>query len=169
MSLQAAFLMLSPCTRTWSTITLYISSATNEPWPHPLHLSFLVLFLFVSHYQDSFPKTHNHLCSCSYHPEIMTCVTSVLLLNVHTGINVCYLSLFCDSWGSYIVCLSLLNENMVKLVQNYFCLESCRKHWANWNVCENRWNVKRFKKRVFVSRTVWKVWKIVSNESVIVC
>ncbi len=28
--------------------------------------------------------------------------------------------------------------------------------------------VKRFKKHVFVSRTVWMVWKIVSNESVIV-
>ncbi len=121
MSLQAAFIMILPSTRTCSTIMLYISSATNDPWPHPLHFYFLLLFLFVSHYQDSFPKTHNHVCSCSYHPEILTCVSSVLLLNVHTWINVCSSCSFCDSWGSYIVCF--LNENMVKPVQNdYFSL-----------------------------------------------
>ncbi len=100
-----------------NTIMLYISSATNDTWPHSLHFS-LLLFLFVSHYQDSFSKTHNHLCSCSYHPEILTCVSSVLLPNVHTWINVCYLSSFCDSWGSYIVCLCFLNESIVKYVKN---------------------------------------------------
>ncbi len=62
-----------------------------------------------------FPK---HLCSCSYHPEILTAVSSVLLQNVHTGINVCCLCSFCDFWGSYIVCLCFLNDNMVKPVQN---------------------------------------------------
>ncbi len=106
--------MVSPCTRTCSTIMLYISTATDDLWPHPLHF-FLLLFLFVSHYQDSFSKTHNHLCSCSYHPEILTCVSSVLLLNVHTWMTVCSLCSFCDSLGSYIVCLY---ENMVKPVQN---------------------------------------------------
>ncbi len=111
-----SFIMILPSTRTCSTIMLYISSATNDPWPHPLHFYFLLLFLFVSHYQDSFSKTHNHLCSCSYHPEILTCVSSVLLLNVHTWMNVCCSCSFCDSWGSYIVCF--LNENMVKPVQN---------------------------------------------------
>ncbi len=29
--------MVSPCTRTCSTIMLYISSATDDLWPHPLH------------------------------------------------------------------------------------------------------------------------------------
>ncbi len=39
---------------------------------------------FFSHYQDSFSKTQNHLCSCAYHPKILTCEASVLLLNVDT-------------------------------------------------------------------------------------
>ncbi len=90
----------------------------SNKWPRRLHFSFLLLFLFVSHYQDSFSKTHNHLCSCSYHPEILTGVSSVLLLNVHTWINVRHLCSFCVSWGSYIVCLCFLNYNMVKPVQN---------------------------------------------------
>ncbi len=130
---------------------LYISSATNDPWPHPLHLSSL-LFLFVSHYQDSFSKTHNHLCSCSSHPEILTCVSSVVLLNVHTWINVCCLCSFSDSWGSYIVCFVCAKWCRV-------CVEFSRKHWVNvWKQVKC---VKSFEKRVFVSRTVWMVWKIV--------
>ncbi len=76
--------------------------------------SCLLQFLFVSHYQDLFSNTHDHLCSCSYHPEILTCVSSVLLLNVHTWINVRWLSSFFDAWVNYIVCLCFLNENRVK-------------------------------------------------------
>ncbi len=71
----------------------------------------------------------------------------------------CAMCSFCDSWGSYIVCLCFLNENMVKSVQNGVFVEFCRRHWENWSVCENRWNVLSFKKHV--SRTVWMVCKIV--------
>ncbi len=101
--------MVSPCRRTCS-IALCISSGTN----YPLHFSCLLQFLFVSHYQDLFSNTHDHLCFCSYHPEILTCVSSVLLLNVHTWINVRCLSSFFDAWVNYIVCLCFLNENRVK-------------------------------------------------------
>ncbi len=170
MSLQAAFLMLSPCTRTWSTIMLYISSATKDPWPHSLHLSFLLRFLFVSHYQDLFSKTHNHLCSSAYHPETLTCVSSVLLLNVHTWMTVCYLCSFCDFSGSYIVCLCFLNENMVNQCKMmvFLCRVLQKTLTKLERVCKQVKCVKSFRKRVFVSRTVWMVWKIVSKESVIV-
>ncbi len=69
-------------------------------------------------------------------PEILTCVSSVFLRNVHTWINVCCLSTHFYAWVNYIVCLCFLNENMVKPVQNdaVFVL-FCRKHWADWNVC----------------------------------
>ncbi len=77
-----------------------------------------LLFLIISHYQESFSRTHTHLCSCLYHPEILTCVSSVLLLNVHTWINVCCLSSFFDARVNYIVCLCFRNENMVKPVEN---------------------------------------------------
>ncbi len=71
-------------------------------------------------------------------PEILTCVSSVLLRNVHTWINVCCLSTHFYAWVNYIVCLCFLNENMVKPVQNdaVFVL-FCRKHWADWNVFAN--------------------------------
>ncbi len=128
-------LMVSPCRRTCSTIVLCISLGTTDHWPHPLHFSFLLLFPFVSHYKDSFSKTHNHLCSCSYHPEILTAVSSGLLLNVHT-------------W----MC-RVLQKTLSKLER----------------VCKQEKCVKSFEKRVFILRTVWMVWKIVLNESVIVC
>ncbi len=38
-------------------------------------------------------------------PEILTCVSSVLLRNVHTWINVCCLSTHFYAWVNYIVCL----------------------------------------------------------------
>ncbi len=109
--------MVSSCRRACSTIVLCISSGTNYLWPHPLHFSFLLLFLFVSHNQDSFSKTHNHLCSCSYHPDILTCVSSVVLLNVHTWINVCCFSSFFDAWVNYIVCFAENTEQIWTCVQ----------------------------------------------------
>ncbi len=145
----------------------------RNKWPltsSPLFFSFLLLFL-VSHYQDSFSKTHNHLCSCSYHPEILTCVSSVLLLNVHAWINVRCLSSFFDAWVNYIVCLCFLNENMVKPVQNdgVFCRALQKTLSKLERVCKQVKCVKSFEKYVFVLRTVWMVWKIGPNESVIVC
>ncbi len=117
-----------------------------------------------------FPK-HNHLCSCSYHPEILTCVSSVLLLNVHTWINVCCLSSFFDAWVNYIMCLCFLNKNMVKPVQMlpFLCRVLQKTLSKLERVCKQVKCVKSLEKRVFVSRTVWMVWKIGPNESVIVC
>ncbi len=111
-------LMVSPCRRTRSTIVLCISSGMTFEL-----VSFNLIFLSSSSLSlttriHSLKHIINHMCACSYHPEILTCVSSVLLLNVHTGINVCCLSLFCDAWVIYIVCLCFLNENMVKPVQD---------------------------------------------------
>ncbi len=95
---------------------LCISSGTNYLWPHLLHFYFLLLFLFVSRYQDSFSKTHNHLCYRSYHPETLTAVSSVLLLNVHTWIHV--LSEFTCWCLSYIYCVFVFFEwlNLSKMM-----------------------------------------------------
>ncbi len=161
MSLQAVFLMLSPCTRTWSTIMLYISSATNDPWPHPLHFSFLLLFLFVSHYQDcqntwslvllfisswdsdwgviSLTTECSHMDKCVLFVILEVVILCVCVFWMRTWLNLCKMRL----------CLyRILKKTLSKL--------EC--------VCKQVKCVKSFKKRVFVSRTVWMVWRIVSNE-----
>ncbi len=166
MSLQAASLIVSSCTRTWSTITLYISSATNDLWPHSLHFYFLLLFLFVSHYQDSFFKRHNNLCSCSYHPEILTCVSCfasecshmddcvlfVFILWFLILIILCVWVSWMRTWLNVFKIMVFLCRVLQKTLSK---LERVFKHVK----CVNS-----FKKRVFVWRTVWMVWKIVSNE-----
>ncbi len=152
-------LVVSACTRTWSTITLYISSGTHYLWPHPLNFYFPLLFLFVSRYQDSFSKTHNHLCYRSYHPETLTAVSSVLLLNVHTWINV--LSEFTCWCLSYLYCVFVFSEwlNLSKMMV-LLCRVLQKTLSKLERVCKQVKCVKSFDKRVFVSRTVWVAWKI---------
>ncbi len=78
-----AFLVIITRTRTCSTIVLLYFISNKWPLSSSPSFSFLHLFILVSHPQDSFPKTHNQLCSCSYHP-----LSSDLQLNVHT-LKVC--------------------------------------------------------------------------------
>ncbi len=150
-------LMVSPC-RITCTIVLCISSGTNDLWPHPLHFYFHFLFFFVSYYLDSYSKTHNHLCACSNHPEILNCVSSVLLLNVHTWINVCCLSSYCV----FYVFWMRTWLNLCKMMA-FLCRVLQKTLIKLEHVCKQVKCVKSFEKHGFVSRTVWVVWKIGTN------
>ncbi len=108
----------------WSTADVYCSVSSTEVSPCRRTCT----LVFVSHQEQAnclplpgfiFHNTH--------HPEILTCVS----------IHVCCLC----TWGSDIVCLCFLNENVVKPVQSdaVMCRVS-RNHWAcvhNWWMCLN--------------------------------
>ncbi len=115
---------------------LCISSGTNDLWPH--HFDFPLQFLFVSHYQDSFSKTHNHLCYRSYHSKTLTAVSSSLLLNVHTWIHV--LSEFTCWCLSYIYCVFVFSEwlNLSKIMAFYvecFSRKTVTHSGLCWSEC----------------------------------
>ncbi len=83
------------------------------------------------------------MCSCSYHPDILTCVSSVVLLNVHTWINVCCFSSFFDAWVILCVLQKTLSKfehvckqvKCVKRLEKRLCFENCMNvlgNWARW-------------------------------------
>ncbi len=117
---RSSSLVVSPCRRTCSTIVLCISSGTNDLWPPSPSFFFSPPIPLCLGLPGFISKTHNHLCSCSYHPEILTCVSSVLLLNDHSWMTVCCLCSFCDSWGSYVcVCVFWMRTwlNLCKMME----------------------------------------------------
>ncbi len=90
----------------------------------------------------AFSKTHNHLCSCSYPPEVLTAASSVLLLNVHIWISVRCL---CLSFIFLMLELMLLCVCVFWMRTWSYCVEFCRKHWTHWSVCSNRRTVSLFR------------------------
>ncbi len=44
----------------------------------------------------------------------------------------------------------------IKNLEPCFCEEFCRKHWANWSVCANRWNVLKVLRNVFLFRELYE-------------
>ncbi len=165
MSLQAAFIMILPSTRTCSTIMLYISSATNDPWPHPLH------FIFSS-YSSSSPTIRIH-----FPKHLNTCAPVHIILRFWTVCHQCYW-MFTHGWMCAAVRVHFVILEVVILCVCVFWTRT----WLNLckiivllcrvlqktlskleRVCKQVKRVKNFKKCVFVSRTVWMVWKTVSN------
>ncbi len=149
MSLQAAFLMLSPRTRTCSTIMLYISSATNDPWPHPLRFSFLLLFLFVSYDQDSFPK---HIITLAPVQIILRFWDQFTTECSHVDklCAVCVHFLILDSYMVVFWMRTWLNLCKMML----YCVEFCRK--ALSKLCKNGWNVVKSLRNVFLFRELYE-------------
>ncbi len=113
----------------------------NDLWPHPLHFYFPLLFLFVSHYQDSFPKTHNHMCSCSYRPDILTAVISLATKCSHMDKCVVWLYFVMLELIIFCVCVFWMRTwlNLCKMMP-FLCIVFAEKR-TSWNVCESRWNV----------------------------
>ncbi len=102
----------------WNTAVVYCTCdvLVDKPAGSFPHASFLDLipFIFLSSSYSSlsptirihFPK---HITTCAPVHIILrswpACVSSAVLLNVHSWMTVCYLCSFSDSWGSYILCV----------------------------------------------------------------
>ncbi len=110
-----ASLMVIPCTRTWSTSVARISSETNVLWPLPLPLCLPPLSALspclppLSALSPCLPplsalsplgsifQSKWSPVALFILPEILMCVSLILLLSVNTCIIVCWLCSSCES------------------------------------------------------------------------